>query len=236
MKKQSSHSPVVPREVEISSPSESYAEVVYQRLREEVFSGVLQPGDRLREIEVAARMRTSQGPVREAFARLREQGFIISLPYRGSYVTEISIEEARDAYAVRAVLERLALQHALPRMGPEEFGELERDVAAMAEAAKEGRLADQIELDMQFHRRAYEWSGSSTLLQLWNVVEIKIRKFTIVATPPVFTDDPFRGVVSHYPLLERMREGYSLELEAELDRHLSLIWMTSGELEEANAS
>ena len=205
------------------SPSDTFAEIVYQRLREEIMSGVLQPGDRLREVEVAKWMHTSQGPVREAFARLREQGFIFSLPYRGSFVTDIPAEEARDAYTLRELLEPWAMQRALPRMGPSEFAELEDDIAAMERAVKEGSIENLVYHDMRFHRRIFEWSGSETGLQLWDIVSLKIRKFAIVATWPVFNDHPASIIRSHYSLLKRMREGYSSELEKELDRHSSRI-------------
>lgn len=215
-----------------SAPSETFAEVVYQRLREEMLSGTLPAGARLREVEIAERMRTSQGPVREALARLREQGLIISFPYRGTFVSDISQAQAQDAYAVRVVLERFALQLALPRIGAKEFAVLARDVVVMEKAMKAGDLAGNVARDMRFHRRIYEWSGSPLLLQLWDIVAARIRKFAVVATPPVFSEDVLRGVRSHLPLLERMREGYTPELEAELDRHLSMIWLTSEELEE----
>ena len=62
------------------------------------------------------------------------------------------------------------------------------------------------------------------MLQCWQIIEIKIRKFAIVASPSLF-EDPIRPVRSHYALIDRMRAGYSPELESELDRHLAAIWL-----------
>lgn len=215
-----------------TGPSQTYAEAVYAALRDEIITGVHRPGDRLTEIDLAQRMRTSQGPVREALARLRAEGLVVSFAHRGTFVTEISVEEARDAYDVRAILERAALQRALPRMGVKEFAKLDKDVVAMERAAVAGKLTDNLGHDMRFHRQIFGWSGSPTLLQLWDVIEIKIRKFAFVATPAVFKDDPLAGVRSHGPLLKAMRAGYSKRLEAEIDRHLSLAWMTVEELQQ----
>jgi DNA-binding GntR family transcriptional regulator len=204
--------------------SMTFAEVVYQRLRDEILNGELRPGDRLAEVEVATRMGTSQAPVREAFTRLREHGLLISFRNRGSYVSEISVEEARDTYAVRLVLEVYATRLALPHMGKPEYTLLEKDIAAMERAAKRDNMAENLMHDMRFHRRIYEWSDSPTLLRFWDSIEVKIRKFAIVASPPVFSD-PLRPVASHYALLERMREGDTPELEAEIVRHLEVIWL-----------
>lgn len=209
--------------------SPTYAEAVYQQLREEILTGQLRPGDRIAETEVARRLGTSQGPVREAFTRLREQGLVISFTHRGSYVSEISVEEARDAYAVRATLERQALRLALPNMDESQYARLQEDIREMEGAAGHGDVAGNLARDMRFHRRIYEWSGSPTLVQCWGIIEVKIRKFAIVASPPVF-EDPMRPVRSHYALIEQMKAGYSPELEAELDRHLSAIWLSAQEL------
>lgn len=204
--------------------SPTYAETVYLQLREQILSGQLGPGDRIAETEVAQRMGTSQGPVREAFTRLREQGLLISFTHRGSYVSEISVDEARDAYAVRRVLEREALRLALPKMDEAQYAQLQQDIQDMETAVLSEDMAANLARDMRFHRRIYEWSGSPTLLQCWKIIEIKIRKFAIVASPPLF-EDPIRPVRSHYALLEQMKAGYSSELEAELDRHIAAIWL-----------
>lgn len=206
-----------------------YAESAYQQLRAEILNGELPAGTRLAETETARRLGFSQGPIREALSRLRADGLVISFTHRGSYVSEISIDEAQDAYRVRSVLERFALQLALPNMGNAEFRDLERMIENIESAAKARDLARNVACDMQFHRRAFEWSGSVTLLQLWENIEVKIRKFAIVATPPVF-DASLVGVRDHYRLLEAMRQGYSRKLEEALDRHLALIWMTKNEL------
>jgi DNA-binding GntR family transcriptional regulator len=204
-------------------PRRTYAEEIYGQLRDEILSGHLRPGDRLAEVEIAQRMGTSQGPVREAFARLREQGLLISFRHQGSYVSEISEEEARHAYALRGTIEPLALKWALPRMGDAEFAILENQIREIEAAAKAGDLAAIVASDMRFHRYLYEWAGSTTLLHCWDVIESNIRKFAIVASPPVFKDlmGPAR---SHRTLLEHMQSGYSPGLERELDRHLKSIW------------
>jgi DNA-binding GntR family transcriptional regulator len=213
----------------------SYADDIYQQLRNDILSGDIRPGDRLAETEVAQRMGTSQGPVREAFTRLREQGLLISFRHRGSYVSEISEEEARHAYAVRGAIEPLAFQYALPRMREPEFARLEAQVRTMEATAVAGDLAAALASDMQFHRYVYEWSGSTTLLQCWDVVEIQIRKFAIVASPPIFKDlvVPAR---SHYPLLELAKGGWSEALAREIDLHLKVIWTKDDELPAMPAS
>ena len=214
-------------------PAKTYAETVYEALRDEIVSGVLKPGDRLAEVDIAKRMGTSQGPVREALARLRSQGLIEVFPHRGSFVADLTVAEARDIYATRAVLERRAMELALPRLTAEDYRQLERDVDVLAQAARDGDIVEIVAADMQFHRRIVEASGSPTLVRFWDFIEAKTRKFAATYAPIAFAD-PLKPALTHYRLLELMRAGYSAELEAELDRHLKAIWQ-SGSFDAAEA-
>jgi DNA-binding GntR family transcriptional regulator len=206
----------------------TYSNAIYEQLREEILSGAMKPGDRLVELELARRMGTSQGPVREALARLRAEELTITLPHRGSFVSEISVEDARDTYDVRRVLEPYAHKLALPRMGEAEYRVLEEEIDRMAEAAKTGRFADNVAHDMAFHRQIFHWSGSPMLMRFWHMIEAKTRNFIAVASPAVF-DDPEPQVRSHYALLELMRKGDLPALEKQLDRHLAAIWIELGD-------
>jgi DNA-binding GntR family transcriptional regulator len=92
------------------------AEVVYQALRRELISGTYRPGDRLREEEVAQRLRVSRTPVREALGRLVAKGLVVSSGGRGLVVRALETSQVVELYAMREILEggaaRLAAQYA----------------------------------------------------------------------------------------------------------------------------
>jgi len=94
----------------------SRADYVYQWLREQMRLGGFAPGDRLREVELAARLGVSRTPIREAIRRLASDGLVEGAPSRGVMFIELDKQQVRDIYALRAVLEgaaaRLAAQHA----------------------------------------------------------------------------------------------------------------------------
>jgi DNA-binding GntR family transcriptional regulator len=201
----------------------SHAAYVHEQLRENILSGVLKPGERLVESDLAQRLGVSQGPVREALARLREEGLIIALPHRGSFVSEITVEEARDLYVTREYIERRAIALALPHLGDEQYALLEQDIAAMTEAVENGRFPENIAHDMRFHGRLFEWSQSPTLQAFWSHTEARTRKFIAVASPQVFSDHV--GVAkSHFGFIEALKTGNAKTIDRELHNHLSAIW------------
>jgi GntR family transcriptional regulator, trigonelline degradation regulator len=75
------------------------------KLRNAILGGVFRPGERLVETDLCQRMGVSRTSMREALRRLEAERLITITPNRGPSVAEISWEEARQIYAVRALLE-----------------------------------------------------------------------------------------------------------------------------------
>src|ERR1700757_903041 len=93
---------------------ESMAERVKQELLRRIMNGELPPGVRLVELHIARELNTSQGPVREALCELEGLELVVTEPYKGSRVREVTPQDLHEAYVVRATLENLAGQLAAP--------------------------------------------------------------------------------------------------------------------------
>jgi DNA-binding GntR family transcriptional regulator len=128
----------------------SRAEFVFDKLREAIRSGRIQPGQRLREGEVAAWLNVSRTPVREAIGRLASNGLVQPAPPRGMVVVSLTRQEVLDLYVMREVLEgtaaRLAAQHIS-----------EPEIAALRSLLNRGKAESEPEalaaLNRQFHDR-----------------------------------------------------------------------------------
>src|SRR5664279_1231948 len=86
----------------------SLVDLAVSRLREEILSGALVPGERLVEEQLTKRFRISRAPLREALRLLGEQGLVEHLPRRGARVTTYSDRDFDELFAVRDALERFA--------------------------------------------------------------------------------------------------------------------------------
>jgi DNA-binding GntR family transcriptional regulator len=120
----------------------SLGEATYRALCRALREGVFQPGDRLREEEVARRLAVSRTPVREAFGRLQARRLIEPAGGRGLIVRRLELSEALELYALREILEgaaaRLAAQHAFPA----EIEMMRDHAAAFERAAADPRLME----------------------------------------------------------------------------------------------
>src|SRR5579885_1243438 len=78
---------------------------VYERLRDDIVSGLLRPGDQLVEARLASDLGVSKTPVREALIRLQRDGLVSIEPYRGARVLEPSNDDIREILEFRELLE-----------------------------------------------------------------------------------------------------------------------------------
>lgn len=89
---------------------------IYETLQARILDGVLQPGDRLKEAELAEQFGISRTPVREALRRLETKGLLIHEPFRGMVVAHLESSAVSELYVMREILDtaaaRLAAQHA----------------------------------------------------------------------------------------------------------------------------
>src|SRR3546814_15861515 len=90
---------------EVGEGTESRGEIAYVRLKESIQTGELKPGQRIREIEMADRLRMSRTPVREALRRLEADGLLTFAPYRGMVIAELDHQAVMELYQMREVLE-----------------------------------------------------------------------------------------------------------------------------------
>ncbi len=105
----------------------SLPEQLAERLRERILSGTAAPGAPIRQDALAAELGVSKIPLREAMARLEQEGLLRSEANRGYFVRELSAGEAREVYALRLKLEPPAAAE-----GARDAGEPERAAAQMA--------------------------------------------------------------------------------------------------------
>lgn len=140
-------------------------EVAYEALREGILVGDLKAGERLSVEDLASALNMSKMPVREAMRALESVGLVESTPYRGSRVTELSIEDLRGVYQVRLAIEPAAVQDAAPRFSRAD------ETAARAHLERlnsesDSRSREAWAAHTDFHFTLYDVAGSSWFSRL----------------------------------------------------------------------
>lgn len=146
----------------------SKTDLVAALIRELIITGELEPGEQLRQRDLAQRFGVSQTPVREAMRRLESEGLLVCDTHRGFTVVAPEVGRLEENFQIRAALESLAASLAARKIDPRGLDRL-RGLNGQLRA-----LADDdpgyAELNREFHFAVYEYAGSSLLLSLMRLL------------------------------------------------------------------
>ncbi|GIX21793.1 MAG: GntR family transcriptional regulator [Gammaproteobacteria bacterium] len=137
----------------------STAEQVFERIRDEIISMKLAPGEKISENRLARRFAVSRTPIRAALNQLAGLGFVEVRPQRGTFVTRLSMQFILEARFIRESLEVAVVSHLAEHGLGLAVEDCERILAEQAEAARRRDALAFQRLDDAFHQRLAEATG-----------------------------------------------------------------------------
>lgn len=154
----------------------SLSEQVFERLENEILTGVYQRGEVLTEMHLVSDLGVSRTPVREALRRL-EQEHIIEVTPKGILVIGVTMKDLMDIFSIRIRIEGMAAAEAAKNITEEQLAEL-REVLELQEFYLPKKDADRIKLmDSKFHQLIYRFSGSTALNDTLLPLHKKVQKY-----------------------------------------------------------
>lgn len=194
----------------------SQGELAYSRMMTAIRAGTFQPGDRLREADVADRLSLSRTPVREALRKLEADGIVEHKARIGAVIRKLDHAEVVELYEMRIVLERTAAE-----MAAKHASEAEIDVL--------GSLNEQIEtssedravaaaINQDFHRAIYLATRNRFLLESARALNNAL----MLLGPTTFVDEDRISTVTrqHKDIIDAIRNGDSEAAGASAEAHL----------------
>jgi DNA-binding GntR family transcriptional regulator len=131
-------------------------DMIVETLREAVLTGEFGSGERLLQDELAERFNTSSTPIREALRQLQAEGILEHSPYRGVQVAEVRMEDVREIYMVRAVMESFVTRLAVPYLNSARIAQLRALQAQMRTIVASGQIKGLRKVNYEFHSLIYE--------------------------------------------------------------------------------
>ncbi|RUP25786.1 MAG: GntR family transcriptional regulator [Curvibacter sp.] len=202
----------------ISSIRRERGSGVFNTLREMAISCQLKPGERLSEIELAARLGVSRTPVREALNRLVTEGFLQPCS-RGFMRRPLDVQETLDLYEARVAVERECLRLALLRGSTEQLDEAQAFLNHSRAVSSDTPMAELVSLDEAFHRRLAAMSGNAELQRMLASLNDRIRFLRWIDMEHVGRDSTQQ---EHQSILEALRRRDARAAEQHLSDHIVL--------------
>lgn len=189
--------------------------LVADRLREMITRGLLAPGERLKEAELADSMAVSRGPVREAISILERDGLIETLRHRGARVITLTFDDIEEVYSLRLAIERLAMERCAARATPETLARMDDVIARMKALAPDD---DHVALDLEFHDLVYAAADHTRLQRTWNLLRSQVSMFLNAR----LDRDHFRASAwsEHAELRDVLAKGDPAAAAEAIERHI----------------
>lgn len=151
-------------------------DVAYDRLRDWILDGTLVPDEPLRDEALAEALGMSRTPVREALQRLEDDGLVVTTATRRSFVSPVTLTQAREIYPIVESLETLAVRLAVSRMDATATAEMRAANQRLAEALASEDATAALEADMALHAVFIQRTGNAELIALLADLKSKVRR------------------------------------------------------------
>ena len=154
-------------------------DVVFNTLREAILNGEIKPGERLMELQLAAKLGVSRTPIREAIRMLVQEGLAVTVPRKGAEVAKMTEKDMEDVLIIRAALDELAVELACDAITEEQFKQLQGARRTFENSLKTGDLRKIAAADVKFHDVIYQATGNARLVAMLNNLREQMYRYRI---------------------------------------------------------
>ncbi len=154
-------------------------DVVFNTLREAILKGELKPGERLMELQLAAKLGVSRTPIREAIRMLEQEGLAVTVPRKGAEVAKMTEKDMEDVLVIRATLDELAVELACDAITEEQLAQLQRARKDFENSIQSKDIKKIAQADVDFHDAIYQATGNTRLMTMLSNLREQMYRYRV---------------------------------------------------------
>ncbi len=199
----------------------SLTDKAYCALKESICSISIEPGTLLSEGQIAKELGMSRTPVRESLKMLENEGLVEIRVGIGAFVKQISYKDLMDLYAVRKVMEVLAVRTSVDNIRKSDIRQLEEKFQALLEKHandEEITVGEFINTDLSLHKLIIDKCDNQYIQNFMNTIFDNIKRVQTVSFEEL--DDIEESTKQHLELLDLIARRKKEELVIRLGEHI----------------
>ena len=194
------------------------AQEVATDIKRAIVNGMIKPGERINETQIARDMGISRSPVREALHMLKKEGVVVSIPYKGTFVNLLGKKDLEDMYSIRALLEAYAIEKVIENKNEKILRCLRKNVEDIEKDVEKKQLKGLVSKDIEFHRNVCIFSGNKKLIDIWDGFQTQIE--VLINLESGFYERFQLLAVEHRELLSLIIEGKVKQAQEKIKAHI----------------
>ena len=213
----------------------SLKEHIYEVLKDAISSMNIYAEDaqlKLDERQLSEQLRISRTPIREALARLQQEGLVVVVPRRGVYIVRKTKQEILEMIIVWAALESMAARLIIENATDEQISSLRKLFATFKDGQVEARIDEYSDQNIAFHQAILDMSGCALLRQMAEGLFLHVKG--IRARTIGDSDRAERSIIDHMHIIEalenrdaeladRLVREHTLNLAAHVEKHVDYL-------------
>lgn len=205
--------------------AERVTDQVYQLLRTKILNQEFAPGQKLSAEELASRLGVSRTPVHDAFVLLATEGLVEIIPRRGTFVTDLTVDDIAETMDVRRALELLACETAVQNVTDADLRKLRALLAEMKAAVDATASPAEVALahnekNLQFHEEFVRLSGNRRLIETYRSLNAHLKIARTRAKAKNWKERLPREQREHDEIVRALEARDVEALKAAVDHHL----------------
>lgn len=214
----------------LTNATPSAADRIYTAIKADIVAGRVQPSEMLDETLLAESYGFSRTPIREALRRLEQDGLVVTIPRRGTFVVAPTVQDMQEIDEVRLVLEPFAARLAAGRIDVATLDRIQKDLEELAVASES---LDAVHLryltcDSELHDVVLEAAGNRQLTNILRLLHDRlsaVRRLTAASNMTA-------AITEIFPLITALKSGdpdasseaMRLHVEAAHERRRQLLY------------
>ncbi|WP_028402320.1 GntR family transcriptional regulator [Ectobacillus panaciterrae] len=203
------------------SDRKSIEQVVYDLLKNAILNRKILPGKQLIENTIADKLNISRTPIRNAIKKLEAEGLVNSIPNRGAFVIQPTLEEMIEAFEIRKELELIAVKYGLSHVKNEDITQLKQLIEIGREAYNRQDISKYLSINTEFHlflaRKGNNRFLCEFLETLFNQINVYLLLYDVYHYSRLESDNIYTEHKKMIELMEQKDEKLLLEF---LNQHL----------------
>lgn len=212
-------------EIEKRLLPENLSSLVVDYIKNKIFAGQFKEGDHVTEVNIAEELGISRAPVREGIRELQNQGLMKSVPRKGNFVVRMGLEDVREIFDIRMLLENSVLEIIIKekKLRETDYNKLDQIVAEMVMIANaQGDDAEKIvkinQKDMEFHCYLWGKSDSKRREKILRDLYVQLQMAMVIDTQ--LTGDLGVTAKDHYEIIKYLKMGDLENCKEALKNHI----------------
>ena len=200
------------------SRAKSLKEQAFDKLKELIITGALEPGELQNEKRLADALGVSRTPVREALLELSREGMVAFVPGKGVEVCKLTTHQVREVFEIRRIIEGYVIKKITPRLTEADIKEIDRNISNQEKVLRRTERLAFIEYDKQFHLYLASKIGNQ---QIESILDNLRDQMHLMGIRAVENDSRMKQVIEeHRAIFSGLKDGNPQEAFDALISHL----------------